>query len=113
MVCKLDYEALDRAINTTSGAEERWAERKKTGLTDELLYSAIKYELGIEGGSTLPNGDTVHYIASGLRICRLEKGAEFVYPPTPVFSEQKTVNAVRELYKIKDPSSLQHSLFQS
>ncbi len=43
-------EALKRATNSYEGAQDRWQERAKQGLTDEQLEQALAYELGTAGG---------------------------------------------------------------
>lgn len=45
-------DALDRALHMTSGARERWAERRASGLDDDALRAAIAEEFGICTGAS-------------------------------------------------------------
>ena len=47
---------------------ERWKERARTGLTDFQIQAALRYELGIMGGSGGPGQPSLAYQGSGLKI---------------------------------------------
>ena len=53
---------LKAATSSFAGAEVRWQQRRKTGLSDKALMDAIAYEFGTMGGGTL---DGVHYQFQG------------------------------------------------
>ena len=57
-------------VTVMSQAAERWAQRAASGcLTDEQLAEALKYELGIFGGSSATdNGPALTYQGNGLKI---------------------------------------------
>jgi hypothetical protein len=50
-----------KATGGMSGACDRWKERAATGLSDAELAEALRYELGIMGGSAGPGSLSLHY----------------------------------------------------
>src|SRR5689334_22898853 len=61
--------AFVRATCSMSGAADRWKSRAATGLTDEQLHDALKFELGIFGGSTSHgNCPDLMFQGNGLKI---------------------------------------------
>lgn len=95
--------AFERATNGFSGSARRWAERARTGLTDDQLRDALKMEIGIGGscGGDRPvldfNGLT---IKAGFRI-----GHERV-----VLQGERTVKYARDFYQIPNPDNPQGAL---
>lgn len=101
-------EAFRRATNSVVGSAERWAARVKSGLTDEALAEALRYELGIGGGSSGRGSLSVAYQGAGLKIWAGWAG----WPLTPpVLQGARTIAFAREYYGISDPSDEQMSLF--
>jgi hypothetical protein len=79
--------AFIRATKGMSQAAERWAQRAATGLTDEQLADALKYELGIFGGSSATdNCPALTYQGNGLKIWRAGK-LPTTSQPSPRFKE--------------------------
>jgi len=50
-----------RATHSLAGARERWAKLRRTGCSNDELRGALGFELGVYGGSSLPNGLFVSY----------------------------------------------------
>jgi hypothetical protein len=100
--------AFRRATSGFAGGKDRWAERAATGLTDEELAGALKYEIGSFGGQGGPGMLGISYQGNGLKIwadrgigsCRRK----------PVFAGASTVAMARTVYGIKDPADKQMSL---
>lgn len=44
-------DAFMQAVHSYANAKKRWQERAVKGLTDDELAKALRYELGIAGGS--------------------------------------------------------------
>jgi hypothetical protein len=102
--------ALYRAIHSTAGATERWAERAATAMKDDELRQAVEYELSSFGGFTFGEGVSVIHKAKGLLIWA-GRGMANVDGP-PLFSGTGTMMVVRELCGIDSPDqSLQLKLF--
>lgn len=60
--------AFMRATGGFSRSEERWSERAETGLCDAALEKALRFELGIMGGSCGPGQLHLAYQGAGLKI---------------------------------------------
>lgn len=101
-------EAFRRSTNSFAGAAERWEARTKSGLTDDELAHALRYELGIAGGSSGRGSLSVAYQGASLKIWAGRAG----WPLTPPILEgQRTIAFAREYYGIPDPSDEQMNLF--
>ncbi len=104
-------EAFIHATTNTSGARDRWKERAQTGLTEAQLTEALRYELGIWGGSssteTCPD---VQFQSAGFKIWASWESMNYYNVP-PVLQGQQTINMARTVFGIKDPSDKQISLF--
>ncbi len=103
-------EALKRATNSYEGAEERWQERTRRGLTDEQLEEALAYELGTAGGSGGRDILSVEYCRSGLKIWAGWEGTNS-YRDRPVLEGKRTMMLAREVYGIADPTDAQLAMF--
>ncbi len=53
-----------RAVTSMQGATERWQQRAETGLSDDALCEALRYELGIYDGSCGGDRISIAYIAA-------------------------------------------------
>lgn len=101
--------AFRRATQSYAGARDRWAKRTATGLTDAELAAALKYELGIWGGSGCRDSVKVTYQGAGLKIWATWG---YAHPrPAPILEGNKTVAFARAYYRIPDPADNQMSLF--
>ncbi len=103
-------EALRRATNSYQGAEERWQERARQGLTDEQLEEALAYELGTAGGSSGRDILSVEYSRSGLKIWASWESTNS-YSDRPVLEGKRTKMLAREVYGIADPTEMQMAMF--
>ena len=84
-------------------AADRWAQRAARGLTDDQLTEALRYELGIFGGSSA-YGDcpALTYQGAGLKIWA---GWEFQNHVTtkPTFQGAATIAMARQVYDYFHP----------
>lgn len=94
--------AVIRAIHTFANSDKRWERRRKTGLGDAELTEALRDELGIVGGGSLPQPYSQYFF--------WHKGS----PPTVILQDNswndlatisgmQLVNYVRELGQIPYP----------
>lgn len=96
-----EFEAgLRRALHHYADADQRWQERKETGLTDAQLKEAISFEFGISGSSGGP----------GIPDIAFKGGSDpkFVYGSMDYYSEptlggRKLVDKVRQVMVIPYP----------
>jgi len=103
--------AFIRATTSMCDADIRWKERSATGLTDEKLSKALRYELGIAGGSSsFRNTPNVAYEGSGLKIWAGVKTVN-PYMQNPIFEGQSTISMARIVFDIADPNNKQMVLF--
>ena len=97
---------LDAGCGRTLGAT-----RRPRGLTDEQLAEALRYELGIFGGSS-GYGDcpALTYQGAGLKIWA---AWEFLNHVTtkPTFQGAATIATARQVYGIPSPEDKQLALF--
>lgn len=101
--------AFRRATQSYVGSRARWAERAATGLTDADLAAALKYELGIWGGSGCRDSVKVTYQGAGLKIWATWS---YAHPcPAPILEGSRTVAFARDYYRIPNPADTQMSLF--
>lgn len=102
--------ALEIALTNTQGAKLRWEQRAKTGLNDKDMAKAVRYEIGIAGGSGGRGDMKTHYEGAGLKVW----GSWQVFRPCmeePLFQGDATIKAARLLFGVKDPNDRQLSLF--
>jgi hypothetical protein len=99
-----------RAVCGFQGSKDRWAKRIQTGLTDEALKAALKYELGHFGGSGSRDSINIAYQGDGLKIWA---GSYDLNPclDAPLFEGMQTIKMARVVFNIADPSNLQIDLF--
>jgi hypothetical protein len=104
-------EIFRRATGSFSGSNERWQERAQSPMTDEEVAKALRYEIGIEGGSGGPNMMWVHQRGNGLKIWgHLEY--QNPYMDKPLWTAASTVAMARKVYGINTPENWQQpSLF--
>lgn len=100
--------ALRRAINHTEGSGARWAERIASGLTDEELAKALRYELGIAGGQSGRDMLSIDYQGAGFKIWA-SWGSTNPCSDKPVLEGRNTMEMTREIYGIRDPADQQMS----
>ena len=101
--------AFKRATGGFAKSHQRWADRAASGLNDEQLQEALKYEIGIFGGSCGPNQMDITYQGAGLKIWA---GWSILnhHEAKPIFDEQSTIEMARLVYGISDPDDDQLSL---
>ncbi|MGI9377570.1 MAG: hypothetical protein ACR2PC_15980 [Tsuneonella suprasediminis] len=100
-------EAFRRSTNSFAGAAERWAARVQSGLIDEELAQALRYELGIAGGSSGCGSLSVAYQGAGLKIWAAWDVCSLA---PPILEGARTVAFARKYYGIPDPSDEQMKL---
>ena len=103
-------QALTRALTSVEGAAQRWEDRVIRGLSDTELAKAIRYELGIAGGSGGAGRLSIHYEGAGLKIWASWQGFNYC-TERPIYQGDATIKAARELFGIIDPNSDQLELF--
>lgn len=103
--------AFVSATTSYTEAHKRWAERATSGMTDDALIEALKYELGIAGGSSGHRDcPCIHYQGAGLKVWA--RWESFIPQQTePIYKGKATVQMAREIYGIKEPSDMQLALF--
>ena len=99
------------ATSGMQGAEDRWSKRAASGLSDEDLEAALRYEIGEWGGRSGPDQMCVSYKRSGLLIW----GSWHMMPipadnRKPLFQGSSTIAMARQFYGVADPSDRQISL---
>ena len=103
-------QSLKRALTCTGGALDRWSARAATGLNDADMAKAVRYELGICGGSGCSNSIHIHYEGAGLKVWA---AWEIFIPQSeePIFQGDATIKAARCLFGVKNPDDVQLDLF--
>lgn len=104
--------AFLRALTSTQGAKERWQERAETGLNDQDLHDALRYELGIAGGSGCRDSISISiaYEGAGLKIWASWQSVNACID-TPIFEGTHAVAMARLVFGIADLDDKQMSLF--
>jgi len=101
--------AFKRATGGFAKSHERWEKRAVSGLNDEALAEALKFELGIFGGSGGPDQMDITYQGAGLKIWA--GWSVFNHHETkPIFEGQNTIEMARIVYGISDPDDDQLAL---
>lgn len=100
-------------IQSTTGfanAPERWKQRAATGLTDEQLAEALRFEIGIFGGASGPDRMATAHQGAGLKIWASWNGWIDTGKEKPIFAGDATVRMAREVFGINDPEDGQMRL---
>lgn len=93
------------------GASERWAQRSARGLTDDQLTAALRFELGIFGGSSArDDGPALTFQANGLKIWAAWEWPNHV-KDKPLFQGAATMAMARQVYGVRNPEVKQLALF--
>lgn len=102
--------AFLRAVCGFQGSKDRWEKRIQTGLDDEGLKKALKYELGHFGGSGSRDSINIAYQGDGLKIWA---GSYDLNPckDAPILEGTQTIKMARYVFNLADPSNLQIDLF--
>ncbi len=102
--------AFLRAVSGYQGSKDRWAKRIQTGLDDDGLKKALKYELGHFGGSGCKDSINIAYQGDGLKIWA---GAYSLNPciDAPIIEGTQTIKMARHVFGIIDPATQQMDLF--
>jgi len=102
--------AFIRAVTSFSEANARWQQRAITGLTDEELIEALRYELGEHGGSSgYGNIPSIVYTKAKLRIWIGDNLNHCTDQAT--LQEKQTMVMARRVFNISNPDDKQMSLF--
>jgi hypothetical protein len=104
------HEAFMRAVHSFANADERWQQRAVSGLTDDELKEALRYELGIAGGSSSRGSIRVEYQGAGLKIWASWDSFNH-YGTKPILEGTDTMAFAREVFEISNPDNEQLSLF--
>jgi len=100
-----------KATCSMEGAADRWAQRAARGLTDDELTDALRYELGIFGGSSAREDvPALTFQANGLRIWAAWEFPNHV-KDKPLFQGRSTMDMARLVYGIRNPEAKQLSFF--
>ncbi len=103
--------AFIAATNTTENAAVRWKKRSETGLSDDDLIEALRYELGIFGGSSKTDSrPSITYQRAGLKIWAGWHTVNHCQEK-PIFEGTATTKMAREVFGISDPDDDQQLLF--
>lgn len=103
--------AFRKATCSMQDATERWAQRAARGLTDDQLTEALRYELGILGGSSArADGPALTFQANGLKIWAAWEWPNHV-TAKPLFQGAATIAMARQVYDIRNPEDKQLALF--
>ncbi len=103
--------AFIAATKTTENAAVRWKKRSETGLTDDALKEALRYELGIFGGSSKTEcRPSITYQGAGLKIWAGWHTVNHCQEQ-PIFEGIATMKMAREVFGISDPNDDQQLLF--
>jgi hypothetical protein len=89
---------LKIALHSFADAAKRWEELRNEGAEDEALADHIRYEFGIMGGRTLPNGCRQEQKGGMNPWFQFSRG--WNSDPEFELKGQKLINEVRHLMKI-------------
>ena len=98
------------ALHGWANSDERWAERRHTGLTDHELREAVQYELGEEGGRGGPGRLPVAFRGgkrSMVIVNVFQVNSTRPYNPSfPIvkFTGQRLLDKARRLFAIPYPA---------
>ena len=99
-----------RAVHSYSGSKERWEKRSEKPMSDEELQEALKYELGIHGGSGCRDSIDIAYQGCGLKIWA-SRSIPNSCIDKPLFQGAQTVKMARLVFNIIDAANPQTDLF--
>ena len=102
--------AFVQATTGFANAAERWKQRAATGLTDEQLIEALRFEIGIFGGASGPERMTTAHQGAGLKIWASWNGWINTSTEKPIFAGAATIRMAREVYGIENPQDGQMRL---
>ncbi len=103
--------AFRKATCSMEGAADRWAQRAARGLTDDQLTEALRFELGIFGGSSAYRDcPALTYQGAGLKIWAAWEFQNHV-TTKPTFQGAATIATARQVYGIRNPDEKQLALF--
>lgn len=94
----------------TAGFARKHKRRFKSGMTDDDIAAALAECFGVYSGSASPGGFHITRQAAGLRLWASWDTHNAVREK-PTWAGRATIAMAREVYGIRDPASLQMSLF--
>lgn len=103
-------QSLRRALTCMQGSEGRWINRASTGLNDADMTQAVRYELGISGGSGCRDSIDIHYEGAGFKVWASWECFNHCLEE-PIFQGNATIKAARFLFGVKSPTDVQLDLF--
>ncbi len=104
-------QAFRKATCSMEGAADRWAQRAARGLTDDQLTEALRFEIGIFGGSSsYRDCPALTFQASGLKIWAAWEWPDHVNSK-PIFQGRSTMDMARQIYGVRNPDNKQLALF--
>lgn len=95
--------AFVQATTGFANAVERWKQRAATGLTDEQLIEALRFEIGIFGGGSGPDRMATAHQGACLKIWASWTGWIDTSTEKPIFAGTATIRMAREVYGIENP----------
>jgi len=102
--------AFIAVTGNTENAKARWRQRSETGLTDDDLIDALRYELGIFGGSSKTESrPSITYQGAGLKIWAGWHTVNHCQEQ-PIFEGMATIKMACETFGIANPDDEQLSL---
>lgn len=102
-------DVIDGVRRATSALPKWYADEIAQGMTDDELAAALQRVLGIHGGSGARDCLHIEYQGSGLKIW-VSWTLVNNYGQPPTVQGQRTIDMVRVIYTIPDPSDAQGSL---
>jgi len=107
----LSHADITEGVRRATSCLPKWyPEAITVGMTDDELTAALQRVLGIHGGSGARGCLHVEYQGAGLKIW-VSWALVNNYGRPPTVQGQRTVDLVRVIYAIPDPSNAQASLF--
>ena len=103
-------QSLRRALTCMQGSGDRWLNRANTGLNDTDMAQAVRYELGISGGSGCRDSIDIHYEGAGFKVWAAWECFNHCLEE-PIFQGNATIKAARLLFGVKNTNDLQLDLF--
>ena len=92
------------------GSEGRWLNRAGTGLNDTDMAQAVRYELGLSGGSGCRDSINIHYEGAGFKVWASWKCFNLCLGE-PIFQGNATIKAARLLFGVKNTNDAQLDFF--
>ena len=100
-------DGLWQALHCIENADKRWEKLRRTGVTDEDLCEAIRYEWGLGGGQSGPDMQAISY--HGGANPRFWFG-KMIGGGKPTLQGRRLLAAVRQLMNVGLPGRIRRSV---